>query len=1573
MAIKSKLAFEIPAEDGHKTNYFYGITLNQEIGSYTNVNYAGEELVIGGSIKWYQNAVQGGYRQKGIITANKDDSLGSYANYKKDFCDSNNGYYRCLYYPIIVPYAAYNSLTGKLLPRNSQYPTLINFPQLGYISTINISSQLARKYSASFSKTFKPYILDVSAIIFPYINKNDKYYFDIEGLKIIDKETQKEIFFDEENIHRPIDKLRNYDNPFMFDASQVNAKLNAWGTYKYYGTNIKAPIYNKNIEKEINYFKSQLKDNEEYINHYLSINDLPKELKIKFALNHISEFYDWNNDKRFTINQKDYYLDFDLELIKDKSFKTIEYIEIDKNKILAINEVESNIDFLEKNINKKEIEIITDLLRTNEIEILKNKYNNTYKHGDKFNVISNNKQNIMFIDNNKSEDKITRIGSIIKANEWIANHPQEIKDARNTLYNSGVNFDDMPEQQANLLCFVYLKIKDDNIYRNVLNGLNIYNTKFHRVVIKNLNFLEHFDDIPLLDTEINLLQLENNDIVYSNFRNEDKKIIDAFNLTQASLLQFPFNSNISNLTIDNSFDGSYSIYYHKLFVYKDNILKELYLPILSYDGVINNLDGYIYKNTYKYLLKEIKKNELLNYSNVIEKDGKYYYYKNVSKLLDEPFEYDYEIENEDGSITTRKEIEAFEPHGIIKELETITLPEIAKFPLSIIEFKKDYRLKNAIYNIKNNNINGIFIEYIDKNDGKTKLKHINTELENVLHNISDISYTYDKVMPYIPFYSKLDYLVPYCCSSRYSMSLAKRDWRWFGMLFGGASYINFYYSLDNRINNYMKKQYGIHPREHNYAINQDFGKDIINSPKKLAKRYTNEKLLNYSKSYLPDSFNSSDIHKNAFDSYSAYYESPNHGQYGAYLSIRFNFAIYFNKFVRRTKLLSRMGYMYLDYYFKDTQIGIDKIISLYPPDRLSFPEKKLLLKCKRMTITQKELDSMKTNYLTTFDYYTGEMVFFNKIKKQKYILYINTLYPNWKLVFFKNKTIFSKTSADINDLVPLEYTDYYIPKTKELAPIDTYQIVNGKYSLKLKSYYYDTPIKIRFKNIEGKILTRTINFWKKPSGFCCFYTPYNKDEYSFNYSTIDKQKFILKNIDDYLRETLDKKSLIELTEIYNKIFNSKINVVDNIDFIDYKNNLSDLLKPLELDLENITDFEQTKSYNYIPLQGIRDNTSYINIPLKQREALYKYFNNNFISIKKEENTLTKIECIKHIIDKLKLEELPPEQIILVSDFSKYFINYNKEGTLAKIFTEREVYELGFKNYLVTDIVFDYNEPTVFLEVIQNKIGSFLQDLDIQKGVFKCQSFILPMPQEVYKKLPYYCKLYCKVFNTMVESYRVQSIPTKDSKIFDSNQIYKVLTEIITIIIGVILFIVGIVLVATGVAAGVGVALIIGGINIITPTIFSMLAKLFPEHKEIFSGLSAVFQAIGIVVGFATGSISTLPTITATSIQMATLVIQSINIALQLANNIITLVKQEELNQINMSINNKIEEYNKSVDGLYDFIEENEFNDIMLENSSLDFIIAKNTPTNREDSFYNTITSLDLLYNEVDSYYDKRLQ
>lgn len=1702
MAIKSKINFQVPTGNGkHKSVDWYGISLAPEYNNWQVVNYGGREYQTWG---WYFNKEKNKYEirrfvQTGIITAIKNETLGSAFDFKKDFCDDENSYEKCLYYPMMYALSNYSSLSGTLVPRNTNYPKLLKFPAVEFSGIINSTAALAHKKDTRFSILFKPFIVDASRITNRAMTRKDKYYFDIESLKILHIDTGKELLCNDEDIHRPENNLYKYTYNeekkfydftylFKFKAEHINERLRNWDVKDYYASKIKAPKYIRNMEKEEAFVKSHLKDGETFIGYY-TLNELSKEDKIRFLLSNSG--YEYNvKDRTITIDNKKYYIDIDLEEIRDENFKIVEYVKRKDGVIFTLNPDLNPISYLNSNQKiQDQIKDVVNLAKDNKLDTLKNKYKKEISSiYDKWQTVvgSRNSDKLFMLKNNNVYEKIDAKIYPYKIAEFIVNSKKRLKEVLISLlydikvlnnydsYNNYIKISKYNNEGYNDSNKIIASYKDYNIidgkrynlkdknkkeipytnYRNKDYSDNVYyaltlydflnktdanssyskntidSTKRSEILLtskdyiqmlyKGYNYINKTKDSKgktkteiidesgkIFSSVINHLNYEQGDFClyqsrrkftffYNDLSDQDKNISSVYGLNQLSLMVFPLINTFNNIQKTDNFNGSYNIYFHKIVTYDDNkdIKQTYYLPILCFDGIINSVSGYSNKRIHKFKKLTIDPKERSNYNGIIERDGKLIYYKNISSKLDFPQEYDYYIFDTDkeGNIqeTVEKRTEYYSSTPQLK-YEEKTITELSKFPLDIFSMSLDLKLKNLIDASKNNSLNGIFLKVKNFNNN-IFIRYIDISQEEVIKKISDVKHNFYDVMPTLPFFSKIDYLVPIIASSRYSEAFAElislitivdlffgiikeAIIRRFGLLFGGSSYINFYYSKNKILNQYYKKVYGIHPTEFNMAINKDVPGKIDYSPKKLQKRYTNKRLLNYTEGILPDSFNSNDTHKKATDSYESYYKDPNHGAYGAYIGVKFHFAIYFNKFVRRTVLLSKMGWIYLDFYFGENKNGIEEIISLYPPDTLSYPEKRLYLKCKKEYIDDKEIKTVPASFITDFNYYTGYMTFYNRAKRIKYIININTLYPKWKSTFFKNKTFIKGQKINMLDtLSPLTYTDMYVPKSKRTTPVDTYTFLRGRYQLKLKSYYYNTPITIRFKNSKGEVLRRTINFWRRPSNFCCFYTPYDKQDIFYGANNTFADNTQLPTVDEYLDKIFQIKSNNELEDIYSKIFDKNIVIFQQEEIFNYKGQTEKLFKKIELDFEKETD-DKIEKYDYdIPLEitNSEKKEAYTNIELKQRVALYEFYDKDMlIYFNPLNDRIGRFEAINAIKDEIK-KELPPDQIILVKEWPQYFVEYNKEGILAKLFTDREIYELGFKCYLVTDILFDYNEPTVLLEEIQNKIGSFVVDMNPAENIFVTQCFLLPMPLQVYKRLPMYCKYFAKSFMTIIQQYRCQSIPSKNAEIYHKNKIYKIVLQILGIIFGIILIVVGLTLVSYGQVWAL--PLIFMGLSIMFSSLFSLLTLLFPEHRELFSAINMAVQTIITVVGIAFGGVTAIPNLLVSKIIMAvTIVVQIVTIALQLATEVIKLEKQAELNSLQEKVNSTIELYNQSTEELYGFIEENEFNDILLENTAnMDLAVARLMPHNREDGFYQEMTSLEIAYNEVEYYYNKRL-
>lgn len=1519
------------------------------------------------------------------ITANKaESSKASFWGLAADnACDNKCNYETFLFYPMFNALTSYNSLTGVKRPKNKEYPALLDMEAIGFGNLLLSSKVLSNKNNIPFPKVFKTYIIQQAGpFIAKSLTRDDNYYLDTNKLDILHKDTNKSLSLPDESIFRPVQHWNVIWNKFGYQDIPLYRTdiLRQWNEHKYYASKIKTKKYIFNQDKYEEYIKANTGLQEEFISFEpVSFNTTPKEDIIRYICQEaLNEYYDFNDEFTFTVDGKNYTFDFDLEEFRDSDFNIVPFIRTFPNIVITMNEYKT---------------IIKDLVTIEQTYFIQEILNKLKARDFDFSGFGYDQQ---------------------KPYQFTDGQTIQFR-GQNVLKYAGKNFG----------LYAAYKFSDFTTAPSDKQMMALFEP---------------------LSNDYPLIEYDNGLITFNQAL--DNEEVNKFSPDELSLLLFNLVTQTDGIQVEGNLDKYYIYLYEKFKTNKDSDIDECeVLPILLVEGVTCYNKALVRKETSRYVRTYIPYNEHLNYSRVFKDDIGYYVYLNQSTKLEEPLEVEFDILSDDEKeITkeTRKIYYSNKPET--SKINQEYIKDTVKFSLPSINISLDMRVKKLIKKFKNNQIEGYFFKYKDLTDNNIKIRLINDD--DYLEKICDKEDIFFDMMPLIPFYSCQDMIQPLKTKSQvWNIRL--------GGLAGSRQYRYFYYIYDKKVLRYYKNTLRMPLLEWDTQINGQYeDKEYKVKTKKLSKIYTNEKSLFYSESFLQHPYSSKDKSKKASDipsDYNSFFSSEGHGLYGFHSSIRFTFAIFFNKFVRKTKLLNKMAIEYLEFYFKnyngmyDTEFGM----YVYPNDRIQYIEKRNFLSFIKRKLSNDEILNLKAIYYSIFDYNAGKIIFYNKKKKEKYELNINKMYPKWKQVFFSDRMFIKSANKydyltiRLDDLVPLKYTDSInINKNNLSAPIDTYKYVNGSFKLDLQSYYYNLPIVVRYNTMQGQI-ARKINFWKNANEYKTFYTPYDSYLYNQSYNANQLDNFQERNIYESLKSIFNKKSIEELELHYKDIFNKEIKLdKDGGNIFDYDGLFSNGM----LSNEGAIDFEkeirseiiQTKTsiklQEYEPRNVNFDPTNAITDPAKAwnyiNEKNYHYydtyfedikrmlvvygnnnewfatayenigrwvtnFNEEYIDIAKRFNYqnielcqskrlydsysannlinphFDKYQCIEEIVEYLLQNELPLYKAITPKMFKQYFIDYPKNNKLSLIFTAREIYELGFQNYLITSELDDLNDITITLPQIQKIISTLITKMDLNNGTIELNNYWLPLPIDAYKKFPFYSKKFCTSYFSLMEGYMCFPIPVVDSGIEKDNRAFAIAMSILATIVSIICFALAIV---TGGQSIIAMSAIISSMISIFASILNLIALFLPPEQAMYlQKLAKIFGYISSVFSFA-GSISSLSSLS--SLQIANMVVTSVNFALSIASETINIIYDAKIKKEQERLNPYIEEYNKSVDEANEFLKENEFNELLaLPNQvNSEAILAKRIMTDNYDELFEVFTqgSLDLLYADVENFYDRRL-
>ena len=1471
------------------------------------------------------------------ITASKSEKIGSYWNIidpldwfvgkitqEPNVADNRNNYETCIFYTNLQPMSNYTTLVGVQRPKNKLYPTFLDFTGLAYSSLFRDTYVMATKagYGQSPNVYLKPFIINQSgSYIAKMLTRKDKFYFNAADFTIRNQSDDSEFkgmpdinIFKPSNVPTNYWRVNNKDDPNPDYNTENMGRLRKsvcrqWANIKYYASHLKTEKYVENKEKFKAYAESLLGKNHTLISlEPININTTPKEDFMRYICEHgIPEYYhDYNNDFIFTVDNKKYTFDFDLEIIKDENFNTVPYIRT-FNRVITMEEY---------------TEIVKDFITIEQTDLI--------------------------------DDIRTNLG-LGDYDFSMLYYPQY----------TNPSFSEGQQIQTNYSTKPVLKYtKKDGFLAIDTGGLE----GIDKALTNRLNLIDYKDGVLSFNTDRSV---------------EVEQTIDYSNL---SLLFFELVTSTNNINVDltkNPNLKKYHIYLHEKYTSnKDSGLDQLeFLPVLVFEGVTSMNTAVLRVETTKFSKTYIDKSERWNYKTVKEDEKGYYVYMNTTTPTTEPQPFEnYIIENEDGTFKYITKYFYYKPEPEVAKQTVDWIEDLTKFRLPTIEFILDRRIKTLINRFKNNEIQGWFLKYKDT-FGRTRIKLHQEDGVEFMRKTCDVTPEFIDIMPLVPFFSTHDAIIPCNTKTRlYKLPLRA--------LAAQASYHYFYYVYDRKVTAYYKSSYKFPIKQWDRSINHNrfIDKDYkVKTPRRVSKVYTDKKLPLYNPSILQHPMTNEEK-ANKLNSIKAEYESffraEGHGMYGAHTAVRFTFAIYFNKYVRKAKLLNKMAIQYLEYYH-ETFNGIINVpfqMFVYPCDRVSYPEKRLLLRFTKIQLSEREIRNLKAKYYSEFDYYNGTITFYDKRHLVKYVLDMNRLYPNWKSTFFPNRiftkklNLFDHLTITKDDISPLKFTDSFTTTNPRYIPVDVYKKIGNTYTLDVESYYYNTPIVIKYTTQSGETRTRTLKIWKNAIEYRCFYTPYNMEQFNSFFNIDALSTFQDRNVYTYLTKFFRNMDYTVIQQLYNELFKKSVVLEEEYDNIfDYNKMFSKgFMNPLPtVDPNDSNEDNVLVNKTLCNIQEYdKSNQIHLNLAMAQTSTLYSTFkSSNLVN-----SYISKEDCIKEMIEWLLANELPNDKIITIQDFKHYFIDYDKTNSfLSKIMTDREVYELGFENYLVSDDVNSLEDISEILPKIQMNISKFIESMDLNNNYIKLTNYWLPLPIDAYKKFPFYCKKYVTTYFSLIESYVVRPIPMYDSYVWTKHRPLAIAKMVIGMIIAIVVLVVSIIFFQP---EGFQLVLLILS-TVLTVLIYAIqIAMLFlpadmvAELQKLVKGLKIASAVIGMVGGISGGISGNLNWMQVTNMALA-----SINFCLEIAMQVDTMIYQAKINKEYDRLNKKIDEYNKSVDDTMAFLKENEFSEeLNLANPTNIMMLEHRATSDKYSEFYEEYVqvSLDKLYTDLDGYYEKRL-
>lgn len=1009
---------------------------------------------------------------------------------------------------------------------------------------------------------------------------------------------------------------------------------------------------------------------------------------------------------------------------------------------------------------------------------------------------------------------------------------------------------------------------------------------------------------------------------------------------------------------------------------------------------------------------------------------------------------------------------------------SIEYEELVKFSLPRRNVNIYIGHLETLTNLKSGVISGYVIKYKDT-DGKTKVKIVSVSSSEYLYEVNDMQKIITRCLPLVPFYNYECFIQPFtiqhitipnpdifvfaAITAAIAASYAPGPWYAAvyaavfiafvlfytiyilivnglfnpGLLGFSKRYppILYYYYYDKKVNKYYKDAFNFYLLEWEKALNDNYtnvdfidaeGKQVkVKMSRKLSRRFTNKKSAIYS----PGILDKEDIGKvtgysqddAGSDSYAA-----KATKFGIHTALRFSFTMYFNKYFRKSRLIAKMGYKYLEYFYKQLngQYGVWVEQQVYPPDRMQFPEKFRTLRFMRQRVDLTR-EGNNAGYYVVFNPGGAQFTFYCRHKADKFVFDIDSYCYRWRKTYFQQgeeggKDTYNWVSYDYqtvpqrieshkigrDDIEPMEYTDKLTPYEikKYGVPITKYTKSAEGYTYSIKTPFYKVPLTISYETEEYGIVKKEIDLFPRTnkSNYTVFYQPRNLDEYVWDEYLFQKiyNNFENRSIKQYLTDLILKKGAVEIADMYLTVFGKKITVVESVENMF---NYHDVFNPINL---VVSDADRDKFYrsdeDQLSKQYTFDNmTTWYTAELSR--LMSKNLSDNYNSIQanitsdiNDENikgmNIATAEIVEEILtreipiykeDGITVErvlyEIPLNPYLTANSWKQYFSADAKDDRkyIWKLFTEDEIYDIGFYNYMVTDDP-DKSELTLLIDKICTTDQCFLADGEsVKKGQIEYNGVWLPLPVDIYKKFPIYCKNLIASMYFIQESYQCVCVGTVRWDNVVALRMYTAISIIGAIIMLIISIFLAIFTAGTSVLAVIAMYIaIIGSIVNIIGQLLRLIAVFFPTNisrklQNIGNKVSqagAIISAIGSFMGGfggAGGSGGSAALMACEiSFKLATL-------AVSITEKVLVSKEQKKRDKATARLKESIEKYNKSAQAVLDFIEENEFEAQLNEYQPINMTVKENTLFDDHFEAYASLGegSYEEMFSSIDDYYD----
>lgn len=501
---------------------------------------------------------------------------------------------------------------------------------------------------------------------------------------------------------------------------------------------------------------------------------------------------------------------------------------------------------------------------------------------------------------------------------------------------------------------------------------------------------------------------------------------------------------------------------------------------------------------------------------------------------------------------------------------------------------------------------------------------------------------------------------------------------------------------------------------------------------------------------------------NFTDSYQRYFESdsPNnitHIYYGQKMCLTW----LLNGNLRRVKSLLQSAYIYLDYLcsIKGIIKG-EKYVSVIIPHRMQFQSFKKNIRIGKYPLDEDDLYILGDN-LYKCQVIGDKYYILNKKTNDKVMIDFKTYIPDYKSQYSTNNNI-----ENVRKTLLQEIKNIYNGEENKYS----YWFKNNVNEITHNGDYNEIP------KLEDNELGHMESFIEE------YLSNYNDEELLQIYNEDNNTNY--KNVinTNYSSEnTLDIKG--ELNQfIDNSIEENSIQTIKN--FVLSKIKTNKISTSLGYEKQKIfSGGKENDSYNMITYMTFRSNAVQSKITYDIRTLCLGYqialekimqgkseiedenFNSKFYTFldSKEENTISKKTIVNHIKNKMK--DIIPTNIIITLEEMRNILSVTNKYTnlfdMSYLNNNSIAYNLWIGYYICPnefkDKILELQNEIVSWKVLLEKNAVITRDVDKKDNSI---SSMLPMYQEVWKKIPYNSKLFYSQFSFTYDLYYEQMVPKR---------------------------------------------------------------------------------------------------------------------------------------------------------------------------------------------------------------------